>query len=75
MTNGKMISLATGTDCILNYAISVPDEVTTAILFSAPELTPNTTYSVLYGGTVSGNSELWYELSRLGTHSNGQIIQ
>jgi hypothetical protein len=75
MTNGKIISLAQGTNCILNYTISIPEQVTTSILFSAPEIKTGGNYSVLYGGTLTGNSALWYELSRLGTHSDGQLIK
>lgn len=74
MTNGDRISLALGTDCLLNYAISIPAEVTTSILFSSPEIVSGTQYSVLYGGTVSGDTDAWYELSLGGTHTDANEL-
>jgi hypothetical protein len=74
LTNGKNISLALGESCILNYAISIPGEITTSVLFSSPDMTAGTAYSVLYGGEVTGDTDAWYELSLGGTHTSATTL-
>jgi len=73
--SSKSIAVSADNKCLIGFTADFTEPNELPALFSAPELTRGTQYTLSIGGTVSNCTSDWQGLFTGGTYSNAQSTE